>query len=62
MKTITWISAALLIVATSSMADVKETEEMTFEVKPGARISVENINGDIRVTGGGERVKVLAHK
>jgi DUF4097 and DUF4098 domain-containing protein YvlB len=62
MKTVTWVSTALLFVAMNSTADVTKTEEMTYEVKPGARISVENINGDIRVTGGGERVTVLAHK
>jgi hypothetical protein len=62
MKTVTWISSALLFVAMGSAADVKQTEEMTYEVKPGARISVENINGEIHVTGGGEHVRVLAHK
>jgi len=62
MKTITWIGVAMLFAATTAPADVKETEEMTYEVKPGARISVENINGEIHVTGGGERVRVLAHK
>ena len=62
MKTVTWIGAALVFVAMNSTADVTHTEEMTYGVKPGARISVENINGDIRVTGGGERVVVLAHK
>jgi DUF4097 and DUF4098 domain-containing protein YvlB len=62
MKTVTWIGAALLFVGMSSTADVTQTEEMTYEVKPGARISVENINGDIRVTGGGERVVVVVHK
>jgi DUF4097 and DUF4098 domain-containing protein YvlB len=44
-------------------ADVRETEEMTFNVSPGARISLENINGDITVTGGsGGQVTVVAHK
>lgn len=58
-----WIGAALLAVAMTSVADVKETEEMSFDVNPGARISLENVNGDISVTGGaGSQVKVIAHK
>jgi len=44
-------------------ADVKETEEMSFDVISGARISLENINGDIRISGGsGDTVKVIARK
>lgn len=56
-------AAALLLVSTAAGATVKETEEMTFDVEPGARISLENINGDIRITGGsGGKVHVIAHK
>jgi hypothetical protein len=45
------------------VADVEETEELTFDVNSGARVSLENINGDITITGGsGEQVKVTAHK
>jgi DUF4097 and DUF4098 domain-containing protein YvlB len=62
MKTAIWIGMALMSVSLTAGADVKVTEEMTYEVNPGARISVENINGEIRVTGGGDRVRVLAHK
>ena len=38
-------AAALLLITTAVNATVKETEEMTFEVASGARISLENING-----------------
>jgi DUF4097 and DUF4098 domain-containing protein YvlB len=63
MKHSVWIGAALLAASLSLAADVKETEEMTFEVNPGARISLENVNGDISVAGGGgSQVTVVAHK
>ena len=55
--------AALLIFSTAVNAAVKETEEMTFEVVSGARISLENINGDIVITGGsGDKVHMVAYK
>lgn len=63
MKTGLWTLAALLSLSVTAMADVEDTEEMTFDVNPGARISLENINGDITITGGsGDQVKVTAHK
>jgi hypothetical protein len=63
MKTGVWAGVALLSLCTALPADVKVTEEMTFDVNPGARISLENINGDIRITSGGAgRVTMLAHK
>lgn len=62
MKTI-YLAGAALLFSASVLADVKETEEFSFEVLEGARISVENVNGDITVTGGrGDTVHVLAHK
>jgi DUF4097 and DUF4098 domain-containing protein YvlB len=55
--------AAFLLISAAAAADVTKTEEMSFEVDHGARISVENINGDIVVTGGsGESVQVIAKK
>ena len=55
--------AALAMFSAQLMADVRETEEYSFDVNEGARISVENINGNIEVTGdSGSKVKVLAHK
>jgi DUF4097 and DUF4098 domain-containing protein YvlB len=63
MKHSIWIGAALMVAAMAVSADVTTTEEMSFDVKPGARISLENINGDITVVGGGgDQVVVVAHK
>jgi len=56
-------SIALLFFSVGVSAAVTETEEMTFEVNADARISLENINGDIRITGGsGEKVHLVAEK
>jgi DUF4097 and DUF4098 domain-containing protein YvlB len=56
-------AAAALLLATAVAADVKETEEYDFDIDPGGRISLENINGDVRVTGGsGDSVVVIVHK
>lgn len=63
MKTTYLAGAALLLFSAASMADVTETEEFSFDVNSGARISLENINGDINVTGdSGSKVKVVAYK
>ena len=63
MKTFALVGAALLIFSMALNAAVKETEEITFDVAPGARISLENINGDIVITGGsGDKVHMVAHK
>jgi len=63
MKSVLWAGTAILLLSTALKADVKETEEFAFDVNPGARISLENINGDILVTGGsGDKVNVVAHK
>jgi DUF4097 and DUF4098 domain-containing protein YvlB len=63
MRKTSWIFAALLALPMTLAAAVEETEEMTFAVNPGARISLENINGDIDITGGaGDEVKVVARK
>lgn len=63
MRTVYWTLAALMSVSLSAVADVESTEEMAFDVNPGARISLENINGDIDVVGGtGSQVTVVARK
>lgn len=63
MKSAALAGTALLFMCATAFADVKETEEMSFDVSSGARISVENINGDIRVTGGsGDKVNVIVRK
>jgi DUF4097 and DUF4098 domain-containing protein YvlB len=57
------LGATLLLAAASAVADVKETEEFTFEVDRGARLSLENINGSIEITGGsGSKVDIVARK
>ena len=63
MKSALWTLAALLSVSVTSYADVEKTEEFKFDVNPGARISLENVNGDIEVAGGtGNEVRIVAHK
>jgi hypothetical protein len=63
MKAVAFTGAALLFFSMAANAAVKETEEMTFEVAPGARVSLENINGDILIVGGsGDKVHVVAQK
>ena len=63
MKAGALVGAALLIFSTVVNAAVKETEEMTFDVASGARISLENINGDIVITGSsGDKVHMVAYK
>lgn len=62
MKTI-YVAVAALLLSATALADVRETEEFSFDVNPGARISLENINGDIEVVGdSGSKVKVIANK
>jgi hypothetical protein len=63
MKAGAFAGAALLLFSMAVTAAVTETEEMTFDVNPGARVSVENINGDILIVGGsGDQVHVVARK
>lgn len=65
MKAISLIAAAALTLALTGAAnaDVEKTETYEFEVDKGARISLENINGDISIRGGsGDRVQVVALK
>ena len=46
-----------------AVADVSKTEEYSFEVDPGARVSLENINGGIRISGyAGDSVNITAYK
>jgi len=63
MRAGTLVGVASLLLASVAVADVKVTEEFSFEIDSGGRISLENINGDIRIAGGdGDQVKVTAHK
>jgi len=56
----------LAIFATSSLtvrADVQETETYSFELNQNGRISLSNINGDVRISGGsGSAVEITADK
>lgn len=57
------LGAALLLASASLIADMKETEEFSFEVNPGARLSLENINGSIEISGvSGSTVDIIARK
>ncbi|MDX1556799.1 MAG: hypothetical protein R3212_12285, partial [Xanthomonadales bacterium] len=54
---------AALLLASPLQADVTEVEDFDFEISDGGRLSVENINGDITITGGsGNRIQVIATK
>ena len=62
MKAGAFAGVALLLFSMAVTAAVTETEEMTFDVNPGARVSLENINGDIMIVGGSDKVHVVAKK
>jgi len=55
-----------VIIASTSLsaaADVTETETFSFEMADGGRINLENINGDVKITGGsGKTVEIIADK
>lgn len=54
---------ALAGMSLAAAADVSTTEEYSFDVDPGARVSLENINGSIEITGyAGDKVNVTARK
>jgi DUF4097 and DUF4098 domain-containing protein YvlB len=51
------------LMASIAVASVKDTEEFTFKIKDGGRISLENINGDILISGHeGDTVSIVANK
>jgi len=57
------LTAAALLAASAAVADVTEEVNMSFRLNPGGRISLENINGDVTVTGGsGDAVELTALK
>ena len=63
MRSVLPLGFVALFLTTLAVAEVKETEEFTFAINPGGRISLENINGDIRISGDeGDTVKIVAHK
>ena len=53
----------LAFAVTTASADVTETRDYNFELKPGGRISLSNVNGDIHIAGAsGNEVHVIAKK
>ncbi len=63
MRSVMLLGVASLLLASLAVADVKETEEFTFDISSGGRISLENINGDIHITGDeGDTVNIVARK
>ena len=54
---------AVACVALPLQADVTEVEDFDFEISSGGTLSLENINGDITITGGpGNRIQIVATK
>lgn len=52
-----------LLLTTVAIADVKETEMLSYTLNSGGRLSLENINGDIEIVGGeGNTVEITAQK
>jgi len=57
------LTVALFAVSTMLQADVSKVENYDFELNEGGRLKVENVNGDITITGGpGRAVQVIATK
>jgi DUF4097 and DUF4098 domain-containing protein YvlB len=53
----------LTLVVSSASADVTETKEYNYELKPGGRISLSNVNGDVHIKGvAGNQVHIIATK
>lgn len=54
---------ALALLVTPAMADVSAIEKFSYPLNEGGRISLNNVNGDIRITGGsGSEVVIVATK
>jgi DUF4097 and DUF4098 domain-containing protein YvlB len=63
MRTAYLACIALAGFSLAAAADVTETEEFSFDVRPDARVSLENINGSIEISGyAGDKLIVTAHK
>lgn len=58
-----WMAALMMLTTSMVVADVTETEEYDFELNDGGRLSLSNINGDVRITGvAGNQVKIVTTK
>ena len=64
MRLTTTILLAIFASASLSVsATEKATENFDFELNEGGRISIDNVNGDIKITGGsGNTVQIIAEK
>ena len=63
MKKVLVLTAALLFATTATAATVTETIDRTFDVRPGATVTLSNINGRITVGSWDQpRVRVIARK
>jgi DUF4097 and DUF4098 domain-containing protein YvlB len=57
------ITAVAFLAASGAMADVTEEQSWSFNLEPGGRFSLENINGNVTVSGGADNeVKIVAVK
>ena len=57
------LTLGLVLACSTTLAAVSETEEHTFNLNDGGRVSVSNVNGDISVKStSGDEVTVIAHK
>ena len=57
------LASSCLFFAAAAGADVRETEEFNYDANDDVRIALENINGDIVITGDNNgQVRILAHK
>ncbi len=55
--------AAAVLLSTPALADVREEERFSYTLESGGRLSLENVNGSISITGGsGDQVEIVAHK
>ena len=62
-KAVVWAGVVAAVISGAVWADVKETEEFNFVVDPAARLSLENINGSIEITGvSGNELDIVAYK
>jgi DUF4097 and DUF4098 domain-containing protein YvlB len=58
-----WLLAFCTCTCLTVSAAERETETFTYELAQGGRISLENINGDVEITGGsGSKVQITAEK
>jgi DUF4097 and DUF4098 domain-containing protein YvlB len=57
------VLSTLFVVTNLAVAEVSKTEEYSYELKEGGRISLSNVNGDVSITGtDGRQVSIVATK